>query len=80
METSLSGIACLLVIRQGVTGRNTCNWPVSFPSKCLMAFAQFTAQNDNDDMWNNDVIMYFSRDTVRCGGEGRYFYHIGIGC
>lgn len=68
------------IIIQGVTGRNTCNWPVSFPSKCLMAFAQFTAQNDNDDMWNNDVIMYFSRDTVRCGGEGRYFYHIGIGC
>lgn len=74
----LGGAVPLII--QGVTGRNTCNWPVSFPSKCLMAFAQFTAQNDNDDMWNNDVIMYFSRDTVRCGGEGRYFYHIGIGC
>ena len=69
-----------LAIRQGVTGSNTCNWPVSFPSKCLMAFAQFTPSNGNDDMWNNDVTMYFSSTTVKCGGEGRHFYHIGIGC
>lgn len=44
-----------------------------------MAFAQFTPSNANDDMWNNDVIMYFSTTAVRCGGEGRNFYHIGIG-
>lgn len=73
----LGGAVPLII--QGVTGSNTCNWPIAFSSKCLMAFAQFTPSNANDDMWNNDVIMYFSTTVVRCGGEGRNFYHIGIG-
>ena len=73
----LSGAVPLII--QGVTGSNTCNWPVSFPSTCLMAFAQYTPNNSNDDLWNNDVIMYFTRTTVKCGGEGRNYYHIGIG-
>lgn len=42
-------------------------------------FAQYTPNNSNDDLWNNDVIMYFTRTTVKCGGEGRNYYHIGIG-
>ena len=71
--------ALALEYKQGVTGSNTCNWPVSFPSTCLMAFAQYTPNNSNDDLWNNDVIMYFTRTTVKCGGEGRNYYHIGIG-
>lgn len=73
----LGGAVPLII--QGVTGSNTCNWPIAFSSKCLMAFAQFTPSNANDDMWNNDVIMHFSTTAVRCGGEGRNFYHIGIG-
>lgn len=68
-----------LVTRQGVTGSNTCNWPIAFPSNCLTAFAQFTPDNSNDDLWNNDLFMYFTTTAVRCGGEGRNFYHIGIG-
>jgi len=44
-----------------------------------MAFAQYTSQNANDDLWNNDLIMYFTNTTVECGGEGRNFYHIGVG-
>ena len=67
------------LIIQGVTGSNTCNWPIAFPSKCLTAFAQYTPNNSNDDLWNNDLIMYFTRTTVLCGGEGRNYYHIGIG-
>ena len=67
------------VNRQGVTGSNTCNWPIAFPSKCLTAFAQYTPNNSNDDLWNNDLIMYFTRTTVKCGNEGRNYYHIGIG-
>lgn len=74
----LGGAVPLII--QGVTGSNTCNWPVSFPSTCLMAFAQYTPNNSNDDLWNNDLIMYFSSTTVKCGAEGRHFYHIGIGC
>lgn len=67
------------LIIQGVTGRNTCNWPMAFPSKCLMASAALTSNNANDDLWNADLFMYFTLTTVRCGGEGREFYHIGVG-
>ena len=73
----LGGAVPLII--QGVTGSNTCNWPIAFPSKCLTAFAQYTPNNSNDDLWNNDLIMYFTRTTVLCGGEGRNCYHIGIG-
>ena len=44
-----------------------------------MAFAQYTSNNANDDLWNNDLIMYFTNTTVKCGSEGRQFYHIGVG-
>ena len=67
------------IIIQGVTGSNTCYWPIAFPSKCLTASAQYTPNNSNDDVWNNDLIVYFQRTTVKCGGEGRDYYHIGIG-
>lgn len=67
------------LIIQGVTGRNTCNWPMAFPSKCLMASAALTSNNANNDLWNDDLFMYFTLTTVRCGGEGREFYHIGVG-
>lgn len=30
------------IIIQGVTGSNTCNWPIAFPSKCLMASTELT--------------------------------------
>ena len=73
----LGGAVPLII--QGLTGSNTCNWPIAFPSNCLTAFAQYTPNNSNDDLWNNDLIMYFTRTTVRCGGEGRNYYHIGIG-
>lgn len=69
----------LLGIRQGVTGSNTCNWPIAFPSKCLMASAELTPNNENDDLWNADLFMYFTCTTVRRGGEGRNLYHIGVG-
>lgn len=69
----------LLGIRQGVTGRNTCNWPIAFPSKCLMASTELTPDNANDDLWDADLFMYFTCTTVRCGGEGRNRYHIGVG-
>ena len=65
--------------RQGVTGRNTCNWPIAFPSKCLMASAALTPNNANDDLWDADLFMYFTCTTVRRGGEGRNLYHIGVG-
>lgn len=65
--------------RQGVTGRNTCNWPIAFPSKCLMASTELTPNNANDDLWDADLFMYFTCTTVRCGGEGRNRYHIGVG-
>ena len=68
-----------LVTRQGVTGRNTCNWPIAFPSKCLMASAALTPNNANDDLWDADLFMYFTCTTVRRGGEGRNLYHIGVG-
>ena len=68
-----------LAIRQGVTGRNTCNWPIAFPSKCLMASAALTPDNVNDDLWDADLFMYFTCTTVRRGGEGRNLYHIGVG-
>lgn len=73
----LGGAVPLII--QGVTGSNTCNWPIAFPSNCLTAFAQFTPDNSNDDLWNNDLLMYFTTTAVRCGGEDRNFYHIGIG-
>ena len=67
------------IIIQGVTGRNTCNWPIAFPSKCLMASTELTPDNANDDLWDADLFMYFTCTTVRCGGEGRNRYHIGVG-
>lgn len=67
------------IIIQGVTGRNTCNWPIAFTSKCLMASAALTPNNPNDDLWDADLFMYFTRTTVRRGGEGRNLYHIGVG-
>lgn len=67
------------IIIQGVTGRNTCNWPIAFPSKCLMASTELTPNNANDDLWDADLFMYFTCTTVRCGGEGRNRYHIGVG-
>lgn len=73
----LGGAVPLII--QGVTGSNTCNWPIAFPSNCLTAFAQFTPDNRNDDLWNTDLFMYCTTIAVRCGGEGRNFYHIGIG-
>ena len=73
----LSGVVPLII--QGVTGRNTCNWPIAFPSKCLMASAALTPNNANDDLWDADLFMYFTCTTVRRGGEGRNLYHIGVG-
>lgn len=67
------------IIIQGVTGSNTCNWPIAFPSKCLMASTELTPNNANDDLWDADLFMYFTCTTVRCGGEGRNRYHIGVG-
>ena len=65
--------------KQGITGSNTCNWPIAFPSRCLMASAALTPNNANDDLWDADLFMYFTCTTVRCGGEGREFYHISVG-
>ena len=73
----LGGAVPLII--QGVTGRNTCNWPIAFPSKCLMASTELTPNNANDDLWDADLFMYFTCTTVRCGGEGRNRYHIGVG-
>lgn len=73
----LSGAVPLII--QGVTGRNTCNWPIAFPLKCLMASTELTPNNANDDLWDADLFMYFTCTTVRCGGEGRNRYHIGVG-
>ena len=73
----LGGAVPLII--QGVTGRNTCNWPIAFPSKCLMASAALTPNNANDDLWDADLFMYFTCTTVRRGGEGRNLYHIGVG-
>ena len=67
------------LIIQGVTGRNTCNWPIAFPSRCLMASAALTPNNANDDLWDADLFMYVTLTTVRRGGEGRELYHIGVG-
>lgn len=67
------------IIIQGVTGSNTCNWPIAFPSKCLMASTELTPNNANDDLWDADLFIYFTCTTVRCGGEGRNRYHIGVG-
>ena len=73
----LSGVVPLII--QGVTGRNTCNWPIAFPSRCLMASAALTPNNANDDLWDADLFMYVTLTTVRRGGEGRELYHIGVG-
>lgn len=73
----LGGAVPLII--QGVTGSNTCNWPIAFPSKCLMASTELTPNNTNDDLWDADLFMYFTCTTVRCGGEGRNRYHIGVG-
>lgn len=73
----LSGAVPLII--QGVTGRNACNWPIAFPSRCLMASAALTPNNVNDDLWDADLFMYVTLTTVRRGGEGRELYHIGVG-
>lgn len=44
-----------------------------------MASSALTPNNANDDLWDADLFMYFTRATVRCGGEGRERYHIGVG-
>lgn len=66
------------IIIQGVIGSGTISFPISF-NHVLSGFAQFDSTVPNDDMWNNDVAIFISNTSIRCGGEGRRFYHIGIG-
>ena len=66
------------LIIQGVIGSGTISFPISF-NHVLSGFAQFDSTVQNDDMWNNDVAIFISNTSIRCGGEGRRFYHIGIG-
>ena len=66
------------IIIQGVIGSGTVPFPISF-NHVLSGFAQFDSTVQNDDMWNNDVAIFISNTSIRCGGEGRRFYHIGIG-
>lgn len=66
------------IIIQGVIGSGTVQFPISF-NHVLSGFAQFDSTVPNDDMWNDDVAIFISNTSIRCGGEGRRFYHIGIG-
>lgn len=68
----------LLGIRQGVIGSGTVPFPISF-NHVLSGFAQFDSTVSNDDLWNADLALFISNSSIRCGGEGRRFYHIGIG-
>ena len=66
------------IIIQGVIGSGTVQFPISF-NHVLSGVAQFDSTVPNDDMWNDDVAIFISNTSIRCGGEGRRFYHIGIG-
>ena len=68
----------VLGYRQGVIGSGTISFPISF-NHVLSGFAQFDSTVKNDDMWNNDVAIFISNTSIRCGVEGNRFYHIGIG-
>ena len=68
----------LLGIRQGVIGSGTVPFPISF-NHVLSGVAQFDSTVSNDDLWNADLALFISNSSIRCGGEGRRFYHIGIG-
>lgn len=72
----LGGAVPLII--QGVIGSGTISFPISF-NHVLSGFAQFDSTVQNDDMWNNDVAIFISNTSIRCGSEGRRFYHIGIG-
>lgn len=72
----LGGAVPLII--QGVIGSGTISFPISF-NHVLSGFAQFDSTVKNDDMWNDDVAIFISNTSIRCGGEGLRFYHIGIG-
>ena len=72
----LSGAVPLII--QGVIGSGTVPFPISF-NHVLSGFAQFDSTVSNDDLWNNDLALFISNSSIRCGNEGHTFYHIGIG-
>ena len=72
----LGGVLPLII--QGVIGSGAVPFPISF-NHVLSGFAQFDSTVSNDDLWNADLALFISNSSIRCGGEGRRFYHIGIG-
>lgn len=85
METSLSGIACLLVIRQGGyeyysgTNRRTWYFPITFPHACLSAMNTLMRDGSSGD-GNMDTVYNLSKTSLNYRSDnGCGSYRIAIG-
>lgn len=85
METSLSGIACLLVIRQGGyeyhsgTDRRTWYFPIAFPHACLSAMNTLMYDGSSGD-GNMDTVYNLSKTSLNYRSDnGCGSYRIAIG-
>ena len=79
METSLSGIACLLVIRQGGNKSVPVTFPINFPTKCISVIALLQSSEDSNMSKNRIRVVNISNTGFSIQNPQDTYMYIAIG-